>query len=740
MLSRSAVTKLKVILIIDLVLVAAAAGTFFYLQEQGLIATAAKPAEFKAINLTITPSETEEAEPVVITANITNVGDLEGTYDANLTINNVLTQNQTIIVPGNNNTIVEFTVIEEKVGNYTVELGGLTGIFTIKAAAPTASNIHLSNPIVNPYEGWVNQTTRFTVNADNPSGIDDKLSVRFSVDDQLVENRKVELAAGASTSLEFAYNATTEGKHTYKINSISGTFTIVPTGYHTLMIGRSGGGSTPLTFTLNGVSHNTPFNELMPIGTYTISVSDIVTLATGVLQFSYWSTGAKTTSITVDLQSRLIIVATYTLISGYASCPSLYIWNGTGYSYVTDVSNTGWLGYINYINENGDIIFGGGNPWDYVKLDENALAAKDGYYNMALFQQWDELFYLDSAYMLVVDHPVGTDAYSTMSNYVNQAFNGQIYTVNQTGILSPVAAINEKGENVLADILQIDRVFTPGSNGLLSLSWDNITLNQLTLDLGDLSSTKQVKLVINGMVDWGDAAPYYDWIDGFKAAAEQGLIPNGTQIYPAPYMEVKDANGNWIRVPQDRQMPNPSDFNSRTFVVDLTGLFPQGLSDYQIRITNFFNVTFDYIGIDVTMQDNITIQKLSPTTASLTQIWGTQSTSYGDFTRYGDVTPLIQDADDMYVIGRQGDQVVLQFSTANLTGPAEGMKRDFFFIVACWFKDPPGEWGYGFDFATAPLPFLSMSGYPYPLAESYPFDALHLQYLQEYNTRVVYPP
>ena len=739
MLSRSAVTKLKVLLIIDLILVAVAAGAYFYLQDQGLIATAAKPAEFKVTDLIITPSETEEAEPVVITANITNVGDLEGTYDANLTINNVLTQNQTVLVPGNNDTIVEFTVIEERIGNYTVELGGLTSTFTIKAASPTASSIHLSKPVVNPYEGWVNETISFKVNADNPSSDADKLTVKFSVDDQLVENRKVELAAGESTIIEFAYNATTEGKHTYKINSISGTFTIVPTGYHTLMIGRSGSGSTSLTFTLNGVSHNTPFSELLPIGKYSISAPGIVTLETGVLAFSHWSTGAKTTSITVDLQGRTIIVATYILISGYASCPSLYIWNGTGYSYVTDVSNAGWLGYINYINGNGDIIFGGGNPWDYVKLDKKGLAARDGYFDMALFQQWDELFYLDSAYMLVVDHPTGTDVYTTMSNYVNQAFNGQIYTVSKTGLISPLAATNEKGENVLPYILQMDRVFTFGSNGLLSPSWDNITLNQLTLDLGDLSSEKQVKLVINGMVDWGDAAPYYDWIDGFKAAAAQGLLADGTQIYPAPYMEVKDAYGNWIRLPQDRQMPNPSDFNARTFVVDLTGLFPQGVNDYQIRITNFFNVTFDYIGIDVTSQENITIQKLTPTTALLTQIWGTQSTSYGAFTRYGDVTPLVQDADDMYVIGRQGDQVNLQFSTANLTGPAEGMERDFFFIVACWFKDPPGGWGYGFNFTTDPLPFLNMSGFPYPITESYPYDAVHQQYLQVYNTRIVYP-
>jgi hypothetical protein len=65
------------------------------------------------------------------------------------------------------------------------------------------------------------------------------------------------------------------------------------------------------------------------------------------------------------------------------------------------------------------------------------------------------------------------------------------------------------------------------------------------------------------------------------------------------------------------------------------------------------------------------------------------------------------------------------------------MERDYFMFVACWFKDPPGNWGYGFDFTVDPLPFINMSGFPYPDTESYPSDDAHLQYLREYNTRLV---
>ena len=239
------------------------------------------------------------------------------------------------------------------------------------------------------------------------------------------------------------------------------------------------------------------------------------------------------------------------------------------------------------------------------------------------------------------------------------------------------------------------------------------------------------------MVDWGPADTYYSWISQFKVAAAAGLLSNGTQITPAPKMEVMDANGNWVLAPQTRQIPLPSDYNARTFTVDLTGLFPTGVSDYQVRFTNFWNVTYDYIGIDTTPQQNITIQKLTPTTATLSQLWDTPSNSTGAFTRYGDVTQLIQNADDMFVVGRQGDQVNMQFSTANLTAPAEGMVRDYFFVVACWFKDPEGAWGYGFTFTTDPMPFMNMTGFPYPSTESYPTDAAHQAYIQEYNTRII---
>jgi hypothetical protein len=736
MLSRKAVGKLKAILIIDLIIVAAAAGAYLYLLNQGEITSGAtKPATFVLSDLVVNPQEAFVGEAIQVSVNVTNTGDVEGSVMIELVLNGVTDQSSNLTLAGlKESEIVEFTVIKTTAGNYTVQIGNQQGSFTLKEAPPESSKIVLSNFKATPYEAWANETVVITAIAQNPSSETDRLFVRVTVDSEIVNSTTIELAAGETQTLSFGVNATVEGKHTVKVNTLQGSFIIVQTGYHTLTINRSGGGSKSLPITLNGQELGTPYQAVLPVGEYHVSVPSPFDVGTGVLAFISWSDGVRSSSRTFTLESRLILVASYNLISGYASCPSLYIWNGTGYSYVTDVSNSGWLGYIGYINSNGNIVFKDGNPYDYVKLDNKVLTTKNGYYDLTLSQQWDELYYLDQTYLLAVDHPAGTDAYMSMTSYLSDGSTGKVYTVTNQTTRSPVSATNEKGQNVLTQILTKDEVFTPGINGDDSV-WNNIKLNQLTLDLGNLKGASEVKLVVTGMVDWGIAEPYYQWIDSFKDAAAKGLVSNGTEIMPAPYLEVKAANGTWIRVNQD--IPLPADYRSRTYTINITGIFPSDVANYQIRFNNFWNVTYDYIGIDTSTQAKITTQTIKPATAEFSQLWETNSTSTGAFTKYGDVTELLQETDDMFVIGRQGDQVNLQFPTTQLQPVANGMVRDYFFVVACWFKDPPGAWGYGFDFTVEKMPFLAMSGYPYLSSESYPYDAVHNAYLAKYNTRVI---
>jgi hypothetical protein len=726
MTSRLAITKLKAILIIDIIIVSLAAGTYLYLQNQGVISTGPKPAAFSITNLVIYPLVAEVGEPVAISANITNVGESEGNYTANLLVNDLLEANQTVALTAGESRLLEFSVIEDKEGNYTVKIGELLGSFNIKAAPPVTSSITLSNALALPYESWVGDTVNITAVARNPSGSKDSLTVKLFINTIVVDTQKIELEAGASATVHFAYNATVLGIHNVKINLLTSGFIVVPTGMHTLFIISSPKQGVDLK--LNGIPHKTPYFELVPVGVpQTVEVP--ATDPTGKFTFEGWEDGGMNPTRSITITARKTITADF---SGGTSCPSLFMWNGTSYVYVSDVSNHGWLGYINYMSDNPDwpVVYWRNNPWDYIPLDSTQLKATNNVFNMTLTQKWDEIFYLDQAYMMVVDHPANVNVYSTMvEQYLDPNYMGQIYTVSKNP-LTPISAFNEKGENVLPQISQADNIFTSGINGIQSNAWDNISWNRLTLNLGNLTGAPSVKLVVKAIVDWGSADDYTVWLDKFFAQP----VPNGTQITPPPILEVKAANGSWIPVPESRQFPLPPDSVARTFVVDLTGLFPT--NDYSVRISNFWNVTFDYIGVDTMPQQNITVHKIDPK-AYLYQKFVTPSLSNGNFTRYGNVTELLTSEDDKFVIGRQGDEVSMQFDASNIPAPAEGMVRDYFFYDSLWFKDEFGNWGFGFGFTADPLPFHDMSGFPYPYTESYPYDAEHMAYLQQYNTREI---
>ena len=715
MVSRSARFKLKAVLAIDLIIVAIAAGSYYYLQNQGLFAVA-KPAEFTLSNLTINPLETFVGQPVTISANVTNVGQEEGNCSANLEINDVLKETKVIPLLGGESEIVEFTDTENNEGNYSVKIGDLNGTFTV-IALPSTSTLKVSNLFIDPNEVWAGEPINISVNASNTGEETSSYVLTYKVNNVIRETVRIQLSAGETKTVTATVNETSEGTYSVDVEGLKGHYNVVPTGKHTLMVLLSGS-SYAMDFTLDGVDHSTPYSELLPVGTHTVTVQFTVAVKQAVFQFAYWGDGSKNTAITIDLQSRKALVATYTLISGHPSCPSLYIWNGTDYVYRTEVSSgTGYLGILDYF-QNYTPVFAYSYPWSYLKLDKNQLQPKNGYYDMTLSQMWDELFYIDAVHLVVVDHAPNVDVFSTKSTYIYDLDGqGKIYTVSKNPS-PPISAVNAEGENVLPQISKLDGVYTTGHE----FQWDTLQLN-----LGNLSGAKEIKLIVAGAIVYSSGQAQGEW-------ASQFVNKSGVKPFPPPYMEVKDANGNWVRVPDNRQFPLV-EVTPESFVVNLTGLFPT--NDYSLRINTFFDTRFDYIGVDTTPQQYVRIQTINPAIADFTQFFETVSASSGNFTRYGDVTGLVRDADDEFVIGRQGDRIALKFKAADLKPVPEGMERDYFVFVSCWFKVSGLPY---LDFTVDPLPFHAMSCFPYdPATESYPHDA-HLSYLLEYNTRAINVP
>ena len=87
----------------------------------------------------------------------------------------------------------------------------------------------------------------------------------------------------------------------------------------------------------------------------------------------------------------------------------------------------------------------------------------------------------------------------------------------------------------------------------------------MDLDFGQAALDNKAALILNGWVDWADGSTFL----GAAQESKEGLI--------FPYLQVKDAAGQWKTVVEDMGIPAGK---PKTIAVDLTGKFcrPRGKS------------------------------------------------------------------------------------------------------------------------------------------------------------------
>ena len=107
----------------------------------------------------------------------------------------------------------------------------------------------------------------------------------------------------------------------------------------------------------------------------------------------------------------------------------------------------------------------------------------------------------------------------------------------------------------------------------------------------------------------------------------------------------------------------------------------------------------------------------------------------GDYTRFGDVRPLLDEADDCFVIMGHGEEITLRFAVDQFGPVPDGCQRTFILKTDSYCKDM--DLYTAFPSTVEPLPFHGMSGYPYPAGEHYPDTDKTRQYRSTYNTRRV---
>lgn len=82
-------------------------------------------------NLTTSPNEVSGGESLTISVDVTNTGEVEGSYTVVLKVNGSEVDTQDVTVAGGATETVTFSVSREEAGDYTVEVDDQSGSFTV---------------------------------------------------------------------------------------------------------------------------------------------------------------------------------------------------------------------------------------------------------------------------------------------------------------------------------------------------------------------------------------------------------------------------------------------------------------------------------------------------------------------------------------------------------------------------------------------------------------------------------
>ena len=440
----------------------------------------------------------------------------------------------------------------------------------------------------------------------------------------------------------------------------------------------------------------------------------------------YWWRVKTRNAGDISKESGWSFVDLFRVWSPSGSCPFLYVWDGEQFVFQSDMYGPGKLGTLSsrgYLKP---------NPHDYYILETNPVE-KDGQYQMRLVEERFETDYMDELKLYVIDIPMNRRVYAE-----KPGFGGTLDDLQD--VLHTASQIIHRPREIthVNTGLDVSDLVANSDGNYLVLNEDNnidFTYQTLELDLGDLSQAPQIKLILDG-------------VTVFPSTPEG--VARASQFGPRTKLEVLDGSGEWVSVSKAIvELPKLPEFK-RVFALDISDIF---LTDvYKVRLTFLFKTYVDAIHFDTTQDQVLTLTEVPLLSAELRSYGLSDSetifediynylyrmddpTHYhnyfpGNYTRYGDVTPLLAETEDFFVIYGQGDELDLRFELAD-SQPA-GAHRVFLFYTNGYYKDEKVN----VPHTVEPLPFADMSNFPYdPELENYPDDPEHNQYRAEYNTR-----
>ncbi|UCG57766.1 MAG: ASPIC/UnbV domain-containing protein, partial [Phycisphaerales bacterium] len=418
-----------------------------------------------------------------------------------------------------------------------------------------------------------------------------------------------------------------------------------------------------------------------------------------------------------------------------SSCPHLFAWDGTHFEFVSDFGGMGGIGYL--VSPG---VYAKPDPTEYVPVPN--LQPRDGQYILQVTEPIEEIVYFDEAKLIAVDHPAQTQVYPNEMMAITAsppAF--ELFCFKDS--IEPVRAVDHRGADVTDKIRTIDRRYAGAAEidpRFVGFAQDHF----VELDFGDrlkaVSPQSRLVLFLAGWVEYPYSSTNF-------AASQAGLHVQAPSVFVL-------RDGEWVEL--FKEVGYPAGIR-HMMTLDVTGkVLP---SDRRIRICSNMELYWDRMFLAPILEDaGLRVREISVKSADLhfrgypreyspdghhpnlydysqvdrTVPWKIMA---GDYTRYGEVAELLHETDDCYVIMGRGEELTLTFA-ADAFGPVtEGCRRSFILKTDSFCKDMDIYSAY--PDTVEPLPFHSMSNYPYGDDEEYPDDQKRRLYRGRFNTRRV---
>ena len=411
-----------------------------------------------------------------------------------------------------------------------------------------------------------------------------------------------------------------------------------------------------------------------------------------------------------------------------SSCPYLYTWNGERFEFVTDFLGGGEMG-----NWQEAGVYHYPDSDEFVRITSDQLKPRNGRYEIRVTNELEEVLFLDYLKLVAVEHDADAEVYPNEGLGIPTAGRRILYTTQNAH--PPISAVDTNGKSVLPKIENLDRRFYDSFKSLNIRGY--AAPHELTLNLDDKKGYDGRTLLL--LTGWTDYAFSSD-----NLAASQ----SGKSLF-LPKLQVKDNHGEWQTVIDSIGI---SIGRPQTLVVDLTGKF---LSDSrEIRIVTNFKTFWDKIEVDSSEQKDVKTIEMQPFQANLRERGFSEEIRYGEmiaanydvilhdgrwkyfsgtFTKLGAVNPLLDAVDDVFVISKTGDELVLSFEA--LPALPANRKRTFLLFADGYSKEM--DINSGSPDAVFPLPFKRMKKYPYGTDEQFPMTEEKRRIYDEFTTRPV---